>query len=315
MSKETSKPYVCVIGAANVDICGYPDSTLIPRTSNIGRISVSMGGVGRNIAENIARMGIKTKLITAVGCDGYGRMIAEYSEAAGIDTSEFVTVQDSISSTYMAILDSNNDMAVAIANTKILDNLTIDLAETKLDLIRKSRACVLDAGCSKEFMRFVTENCPQTDFFLDTVCTEKAKKVIDYLGNFHTIKPNIFEAEVLAKMPIKTKDDIFEASEIFLREGVKKVFISLGQDGVFYNDGKDKGFMSIRHVKVVNVTGAGDAFVSALVYSHLNGFDTTETLKFALSAAYIALSYKDAVNPNMSVNLIKEKMKELDYVG
>lgn len=314
MPVESQKPYVCVIGAANVDICGYPNSTLIPRTSNIGKISVSMGGVGRNIAENLARMGIYTKLITAVGSDGYGRMITEHSKDAGIDTSEFVTVTTSTSSTYMAVLDSNNDMAVAIADTKILDNLTIDLIKTKLELIRNSRACVFDAGCSKELMKFITENCPQTTFFLDTVCTEKAKKVIDYLGNFHTIKPNIFEAEILAGMSIKTSGDIVKASEKILDKGVKKVFISLAQDGVFYNDGNTNGFMSVRHVKPVNVTGAGDAFVSGLVYSHLIGFDMIETVEFALSSAYIALCYKDAVNPNMSLNLIREKMKELEYV-
>ncbi len=315
MREKVLKPYVCVIGTANVDICGYPYSTLIPKTSNIGRITVTIGGVGRNIAENLARIGVNTKLITAVGSDDYGRMITEYSSSAGIDTSELIRIAGAESSTYMAILDTNNDMALAVSDSKILDNMTVDVIKTKLDLIRNSQACVIDAGVSKEVMRFITDNCPQTTFFLDTISPKKSYKILGYLGNFHTIKPNIYEAEVLAEMKIKTKDDIVRASEIFIGQGVRDVFISLGQEGVFYNNGETKGFMKLKEVKLVNATGAGDALASGLVYGYLKELDIVETVKFALTAAYIALSGEDAVNPNMSLNLIKEKMKEIEYVG
>ncbi|OGV20468.1 MAG: hypothetical protein A2X47_08195 [Lentisphaerae bacterium GWF2_38_69] len=297
-----------------MDICGYPFAPLEPKTSNLGKISVSIGGVGRNIAENIARIGVNTKLITAIGSDGYGRMIEGHCIKAKIDTGEIVQIQGENSSSYMAVLDSNNDMNVAIADTHILDNITIDVAESKIPTIRKSAICVMDAGCTKEVIKFITDSCPETIFFLDTVCTVKARKVTSFLGNFHTIKPNIFEAEVLSGISIKSKSDIIKAAEIILRKGVRRVFISLAAEGVFYNDSEHNGFMSVKSVNIVNATGAGDAFVAALACCHLAGFDIITTVKHALAASHIALSSKEAVNPKMSMKLLTETVKELQYV-
>ena len=63
--------YVTVIGGSNMDIQGFPNNPLVMKDSNPGKVDISMGGVGRNIAENLSRLDVNTKLISAMGNDLY----------------------------------------------------------------------------------------------------------------------------------------------------------------------------------------------------------------------------------------------------
>ena len=134
-------------------------------------------------------------------------------------------------------------------------------------------------------------------------------KVKELIGNFHTIKPNKFEAEMLSGIKIRSEKDFDACAEYFLNIGVKRVFISLGEEGLYYNDGISKNHISGEKIKVVNATGAGDAFIAALVYGYYNDFDIDYSAKFAMSAAVLALSHEATINPNMSVENIKNIMK------
>ena len=71
-------PYILTIGGTNVDIQGKSHTNVVRYDSNPGMIGISFGGVGKNIAENISRLGISSKLITALGDDLYGNDIMEY---------------------------------------------------------------------------------------------------------------------------------------------------------------------------------------------------------------------------------------------
>ena len=105
--------YVALIGAANIDIQGFSSSTLINRDSNPGRIEFCPGGVSRNIAENLSRLGIRTEVISAVGGDPNGTLILDSCKSCGIGTDYSLIVPDAVSSVYLAIMDESRDMALA----------------------------------------------------------------------------------------------------------------------------------------------------------------------------------------------------------
>lgn len=301
--------FVTVVGGVNVDIVGFPSSKLVQMDSNPGRVKISFGGVGRNIAENLVKLGIHTKLISAVGDDLYGHKVFDEARLIGLDMQDSLILKQQSTSTYMAILDEKGDMNVAIAHMDIFDNITNDFIKQKKHLIENSKACVIDTNMPKEVIEYILTNNKKTDFFLDTVSTVKAMKVKELIGNFHTIKPNKFEAEMLSGIKIKSEKDFDACAEYFLNKGVKRVFISLGEEGLYYNDGISKNHISGEKIKVVNATGAGDAFIAALVYGYYNDFDIDYSAKFAMSAAVLALSHEATINPNMSVENIKNIMK------
>lgn len=304
--------YVCVIGGSNMDIQGFPNSKLINKDSNPGSVKISLGGVGRNIAENLVKLGMSTKLLSVVGNDIYGNKILDEARISGMDVENVLVLKDKRTSTYVSILDEKGDMRLAIADMDIIDNMNIDYIRENSHLIKNAKVCVVDTNVPEEVIEYTLTNCKGVDFFLDTVSTTKAKKVKDVIGYFHTIKPNKIEAEILSGIKIKNEDDLKQVGEYFLAKGVKRVFISLGKEGIYYNDGKNQEIIRTPKVKVTNATGAGDAFISGLVYSHVNGLDSKNSAKFAIASSILAISHENTINPNMSYENVYKKMEELE---
>lgn len=105
---------VVVIGGAGLDIKGRLLEPLIEKTSNPGRLTISVGGVARNIAENLARLGAQSSLIAAVGNDEFGRLIIQQTEDAGVDTDAMMILEDQHSAAYLALLDRNGLLYTAL---------------------------------------------------------------------------------------------------------------------------------------------------------------------------------------------------------
>lgn len=305
------QPYISVVGGTNIDIQGFPNNDLILKDSNPGEVKISLGGVGRNIGENLVKLGIETKLISAVGDDVYGQKILDESRLINLNMEDTLVLREHATSTYLSILDGTGDMMVAIAHMDIIEKVSVDFIKSKKHLIENSKVCIIDTNIPKETIEYILTNYKGVDFFLDTVSTTKAKKIKDIIGYFHTIKPNKLEAEMLSGIKINNKTDLKSAANYFLEKGVKKVFISLGEEGMYYDDGVNSSHIISPKVHVVNATGAGDASLAALAYSHFNDFDIDYSTRFAMSAAILAVSHEDTINPNISVENINKKMKEI----
>lgn len=303
--------YICVLGGSNMDIVGFPGKDLVSHDSNPGKVKLSLGGVGRNIAENLVHLGVSTKLISAIGDDMYGKKILEHANTIGLDMKNAMVLGQRPTSTYLAILDEKGDMHAAISQMEIFDELTIDFIQSRRQVIENSKICVIDTNMPESVISYVLDNFKNTDFFLDTVSTAKASKVKNQIGGFHTIKPNKIEAELLSGMTIYGAGDLQKTSEYFLRKGVKRVFITLGEDGVFFNDGQTAKLIPSPKVDVINATGAGDAFIAALAYCHYNNMPTGDSARFAIGAAVMALRYEETINPNISKENVYKIMKEI----
>lgn len=305
------QPYISIVGGTNIDIQGFPNNELILKDSNPGMVKISFGGVGRNIGENLVKLGIETKLISAVGDDVYGRKILEDSRMINLNMEDSLILRQQATSTYLSILDGSGDMMVAIAHMDIMDKVTVDFIKNKKNIIENSKLCIIDTNIPKDTIEYILTNAKGVDFFLDTVSTTKAKKVKDFIGYFHTIKPNKLEAEMLSGIKINNESDLKSVANYFLQRGVKRVFISLGEGGMYYDDGVNRNRIRSPKIHVVNATGAGDACLAALAYSHFNDFDIRSSASFSMSASILALSHENTINPNISVENINMMMKEI----
>jgi pseudouridine kinase len=307
-------PYICVIGGSNVDIQGFPSERLVPADSNPGQIRISFGGVGRNIAENTSRMGISTKLITAVGNDNYGLGLLNQANLSEFDTQYSLVSDEFSTSTYMSILDVDGDMRMAISQMDVLKKLDLEFLESRRFVIKNARLCVLDTNLAQESLEYLAANFPDQEFCLDTVSTAKALRAKGVLDKLFLIKPNKLEAEKLSGIVIRNSDDLRRCGAYFLEQNVKQVVISLGNGGNYFNDGKNEFILEGGKVDVVNATGAGDAFMAGLIYGRLNAFSAEETVKFAMAASSMALSHANTINPNISVENIYTMMGKMNYV-
>lgn len=312
--RQIQTEYVSVIGGINMDIHGFPAGELKLRDSNVGFVRMSAGGVGRNIADNIARLGIPTKLLSVLGDDSAGKGILAESEGSLLDMSHVRRMEGKQTSVYLSLMDGDRDMIVAINAMDSMKYLDIDYIRQCGELIERSRLCILDTNLSEEVIAYLFERHGGKEFFVDAVSTEKALKLRDHLDRIHTVKLNKIEAEALTGMVIGSEEDMKSLAAELLAKGLKQVFITMGEKGVFYAKNGRMGCSRTQKINSVNATGAGDAFTAAVAYCHLQGMDIAEAVNFANAAAVIALSCEQTINPAMSVNEIRKKMEELSYV-
>jgi len=312
LKSNENKNYVTVVGGVNIDIIGFPYSKLIQRDSNIGRVELGLGGVGRNIGENLVRLGVKTKLISIIGDDIYGRKILEEAERIGLDMKHSKVIKGINTSTYLAVLDDNKDMFVAISSMDIYEKMSIDYIKEKSEIIKKSKLCILDTNIPEKLVKYILVTFKNVDFFIDTVSTGKAVKIKNLIEHIHTIKTNKIEIEAITGIKINNKKDLLK-NWLYLKDrGLKRVFITLGKDGVYFSDVNEEGFIKIKNIKPKNTTGAGDAFTAGLAYCYMKDISLYESAKTATAASLIALSHEKTINPEMSkdkLNLIKMEMK------
>ncbi|MBR0468553.1 MAG: carbohydrate kinase family protein [Mogibacterium sp.] len=307
---ENSK-YAVVIGAANIDIGGTPFKPLIPGDSNPGVIKMSYGGVARNIAHNLAALGVKVRFVTAAGDDTLGKEMMKKCENIGMDTSLSVVVPDASSSVYLFINDEKGEMDLALSHVDIVKNITPEYITSISDVINSSEVVIADCNLSQETLIKLKEIC-KVPLYMDTVSVSHADKIKGHLEGIDTLKPNLLEAEFLSDMKIENTFDCLEAARALIDQGVRRIFISMGPYGMIAAD-KDHAIIADRYpVTVKCTTGAGDSAMAAIVWSTLNeeGDGLTAPAMAANAAAAATISVDPTIHPEMSSDLIKNKIKE-----
>ncbi len=300
--------YAVVVGGINVDIGGRSFAPLVSEDSNPGLVSTSLGGVGRNIAHNLSLMGVDVRLLSAYGDDLNGERVAASCSELGIDLSHALRVRGGVTPTYLYITDPDGEMALAVSDMEICKKITPEYLSKNLGLIKNAQVVVADTNIPSESLIYLAENCG-VPLFIDPVSTVKMEKLRPILSKIHTLKPNKLEAELLSGVDINSRSDAERAADRLLEFGVRRVFISMGADGVFAATEKENLWLDVIPGKMVNTTGCGDAFVAALVWAYLEGTDLRGTALAGLAAGSIAMESEDTINPNMSSTELKKRMK------
>ena len=308
MSNEKNLSYAVVCGGVNIDIGAHSFAPLRAKDSNPGKVELSLGGVGRNIAHNLRLLGVPTYLLTAVGGDSRASQVEQSCRDLGIDLSHALHVPDGRTSTYVFVGDSDGDMAIAVSDMEICKKLMPDYFASQLDLLNGAAAVVVDANLPRESIAYLTEHCT-VPVFIDPVSTVKAEKLHGLLGRVHTLKPNCIEAELLSGVKITDDASLHKAAEALLAQGLQRVFISLGGDGVLAAQKDEMQLVPICKAEMRNATGAGDAMMAALVWSFLSGQSLTESAASGTAAAAIAVESEETINPNMSAEAVKDRLK------
>lgn len=299
--------YVVVVGGVNMDIGGISHAQLVSADSNPGRVRISLGGVGRNIAHNMALMGLDVRMVTVLGGDFYAQKIVSTCGEMGIDISRSLRVADAITSTYLFISGPDGDMKLAISDMDIYSHLTPAFLASKLSLFNNAKLLVVDTNIPAESIAWLVEHV-EVPVFADPVSTAKAEKLRPVLGKLHTIKPNRIEAELLSGVPITDERSLRRAANVLLKTGLRQVFISLGAGGVFAAN-QDRGLhLPSIPGPMVNATGCGDAFMAALAWAYMEGMDLEQSAYAGLAASSIALEGSETINPEMSVDAIKSRL-------
>ncbi|MBR5572049.1 MAG: carbohydrate kinase family protein [Oscillospiraceae bacterium] len=279
---------VVVIGGVNMDIGGRITNRMVMRDSNPGVISARPGGVGRNIAHNLRLLGLDVSLIAAMGGDMYASAIRESCDALGMDLSMARVLPGERSSTYLYVTDESGDMQLGISDMDITSKIDPAYLESCMDAINRFEAVVLDANLSPESIEYIAAHC-ERPLYADAVSTVKAMRLVGVLDKLAALKPNTIEAQALTG-----EADMEKAARILVEKGVKRVFISMGANGIIAAEGDKLISMPCETGPIVNTTGAGDSATAAIVWANMNGLSLEDTALAAIRAGAITCRSEDA---------------------
>jgi pseudouridine kinase len=289
---------VVVIGGANVDIKGRARGAYVAGTSNPGEVMVSPGGVGRNIAENLARLGVGVSLVTALGDDANGQLLRQACAATGVDLAMAITA-DAPTGSYLAILDATGELVSAVNDMRAMDALTplhLELHAGRLaeaDMLVAD--CNLSEACLAWLCRFSTEH--RLRMLIEPVSVPKARKLLTLEPgtSIFAVTPNLQQLAALAGG--EGADAVTRLHTL----GFANVVLHRGGAGATASDGIRAVKIDPVHVTAIaDVTGAGDAAVAGLVCGLLDGRSLAESARLGQCAAAIKLSSAQSVASGLS---------------
>jgi len=297
-----ARPILC-IGAANLDRKLRAAGPLAMGSSNPASAVESFGGVARNIAENLARMGARVGLITAVGKDSSGSALLAHLDAAGVDTHGAVKLEDAASGTYTAVLDSDGQMVVALADMALYDRITPAFLELRRQQRAGASLIVADLNLNREAIEALQLDAARdgVDLVIVAVSEPKMKRLPESLQGVRLLILNRGELAARLGRTLDSDDELAAACRALQAQGAQDVVVTLGPRGVLFTtpDGVER--LDAPPAQVVDVTGAGDAFSAALVLSlQGGGADLALACRRGLELASLTIACRETVCPQLT---------------
>ncbi len=285
---------VTVIGGANVDIKGRVSGPFVPATSNPGIVMLSAGGVGRNIAENLSRLGVDVSLVTVLGDDANGQFLRQACASAGIDMSLSLTAAEA-TGTYLAVLDEKGEMVSAVSDMRAIDRLETAHLEAAAEHLGRADMLVADCNipvaCLDWLCRFSVRH--RIRLLIEPVSVPKAMKLLQFqrAQPVFAVTPNRQQLDALADGHVARLHGL----------GFTNIVVRRGSQGATASDGTHiVDVEPAMTAEIADVTGAGDAAVAGLVCGLLEGLALADAARLGQCAAAIKLSSSQSVASGLS---------------
>jgi pseudouridine kinase len=312
---------VVVVGGANMDIKAHSRDAVQLRTSNPGTARTTPGGVGRNIAENLARLGSPTHLVAAIGRDAFGEQVTAMTRAAGVMVDHLVA-GDEPPGTYLAVMDANGELLVAVANMVAAESLAVAQLGTVRELVARADLLVLDGNLPPEVCAWLLDIAAVTGVpvVLDPVSVAKARHLATTLSPQRpllALTPNHDELESVVGEPVEpSRAGILRAARKVHDLGVEHVWVRRGTRGSLLSSRGEDGRESVVTIpapptRSVDVTGAGDSMTAGFVHALLRGDSPVEAARFGQVTAALTVASPDTVRPDLSTRLVEAELRRI----
>ena len=288
---------IVVIGATFVDIKGYPNGAFIPTGRNAGSVVQIHGGVGRNVAEDIANCELRPTFISLVDHSGTSADVIRKLKSHKVNTDYIQATEDGLG-TWLAVFDSEGDVCASISRRPDLSPIAKILDDHGDEIFRDADSVVIEIDLDKQIVKRVFRLAEKYGKKVFAVVSNMSIAVErrDFLQSTDCFVCNLQEAEILFNDDYtgKTPEEMVEILESRLKlAAFRGMIITMGGEGAVYADlSGQKGFCPARKVAVNDTTGAGDAFCAGVAIGLTYGKDLAQACRIgtALSASVIITS-------------------------
>lgn len=299
---------VLCIGAAHIDRKAHSAGPVVLGSSNPVSVRTGTGGVARNVAETLARLGLDVALLSRTGADADGAEVRDGLAAAGVDCGLTTVSPTRPTATYTALIDPKGELVVALADMAVYEELTPELLAGLLPRMAGFDAWFVDCNLPAESLGFLFGMRPGgVKLFVDPVSVAKAARLDGLLPGIDVLFANRDEASRLARVEIRAPLDLCVAAARLLGFGVADTVITRGADGAFVAGDGEWDFLPALPARVREVTGAGDALVAGTIYGLALGLPTAEAVQVGLACAALAVETPDTVYAGLSAEALVER--------
>lgn len=274
-----------VIGTVFIDCKGFARDAYIPTGRNLGKIQFVHGGVGRNVAENLARMGMPTRFVSSVDATGLGQEVIDRLNGTNADTRYVTSAEREGMGMWLAVLDQTGDLAGSISQMPDLSTMERTIAEHGDEIVRSSSHILLEldlnAGISKTVLELARRHGKPVYGIpgnLDVVLNYP-----ELMSSLSCFICNHVEAERLIGVPVHELEPAKQREALFAymrQSGLSSLIVTLGPDGsVYANAGTGEfGAQAVFPVVVQDTSGAGDAFFSGTTMGLMRGLSLKDAV-------------------------------------
>lgn len=310
------EPYVVVIGGAVMDLKARSVRPIRGGTSNPAVMSTTPGGVGRNIAENLARLGRRTRLVSVVGRDAFGQQLLEHTAQAGVEVQDVVRGELPTGS-YLAGLDDDGELYIGMSDMRASDELTVEMLSGARDTVSRADLVVIDGNVPAEVAAWGIDLArgSAAPVVIEPVSVAKAARIAPLLSPQRPVRcitPNLDElGQLVGREVAAAEDEIFAACTELHERGIEQVWVRRGPAGSHLCvAGAEPVALSAPAARVTDVTGAGDSMTAAYVHAVLRGDDPVAAARFGHAAAALTIASIQTVRSDLTESAIDHQMTQ-----
>ena len=296
-----------------VDIKARPKTSIQMHTSNLGHVERRPGGVAFNIAAGLARLGCWPYFISILGKDADSEYMLAQAGRRGIATNLVSATAAEPTAMYVAVLDEHGDQLVGVASTALLERVTPTFLAYHEALIRSAPLVIADNNLPRDTMTWLRELCKahSLPLWVEPTAADKCDRLRGNLDGVTWLSPNVEELEAIVERRLETREQVIEAARELIAQGVGTVFVTLGEEGLVHVTADAADAYPSAPVVVVDVIGAGDAFVAGTVWALLRKRATPEAIRCGIATSLVIIQNLDAAPPHLEPELVEDTVRLL----
>ncbi|WP_068085638.1 carbohydrate kinase family protein [Polycladidibacter stylochi] len=298
---------IAVIGAIHLDRISHASQAIHHDTSTPGKIITRPGGVATNICRALARLNMPPTLIGALGCDSDGDFLKHHLEQLGINTDGIHRVQNGRTGSYLALHEPDGTLFAAVCDSEI--TTCIPIPKQKCDLSPQLMAATIwlcETNLQSDLLFSLAHNKGNKLLCADTVSVAKAPKLKVILPHIDIIFTNRLEAASL--LACSTNTPPAQMAIKMHREGCNLVIITDSNRPVHICHQGKVIQKDVLASEIVDVTGAGDAFIAGFLYNYTKTNNPLEALDYGLAASAITVGSTGAAPSKLTVKALEQRI-------
>lgn len=298
---------IACFGALHLDRRATARGPIELGSSNPVDITEGFGGVARNIAENLVRLGEDVTFVGRVGTDPPGDALIAHLASVSINSRFISRSPGSPTGSYAALLGSDGELAVAMADVAVHDELTPDVVELAAGELGEADLWILDTNLPAETLRhLIAHDRATAPIAVDGVSVAKVGKLAGLLSGIDVLFVNEKEASTLATG--ETATDYRKAADALRDAGVGTVVVGRGTNGIYLLSEGTGLDVAALPAEVIDVTGAGDSLVAGLLHARLAGSDWEGAARFGVATATLTVEHPGSVWSDISERRVRERL-------